>query len=280
MIPHLINQFPNWKKFTNRKVPLPVLLNFQNLQKMRSPKFIPILYSTPMVQAIDENRKNQTRRTKGLENINKNPDMYQYNGNLNAFGEKPIDKLYHWFEEIDADGNPNEMCTNIKCPYGQVGDVLWVKETHFQFGIWMKNGRTKTGKQKWKFVRDKTFTSVAYKDKPPVLILNNTNRQMLGWFVRSSLFMPKEACRFFLKITNIRCERLHDISEKDAISEGIISLGSNGMYKNYMDDGLICKPILSFGTLWQKINGIPSYCNNPWVWVITFEKIAKPENFI
>lgn len=240
-------------------------------------------FSTPMVQAIAANQKLQTRRTKGLDSINDNPNLFLYNGNKSAFGEKPFDPLYHWFERIDKKGNATDVFTNVKCPYGQIGDILWVRENHYAVGAWFKNGKTKSGRNKWKFSKY-YFNLYAYMDNPPEEVCKNTVRETTAWFKRSSLYMPKEACRFFLKITDIRVERLQDISEIDAIKEGIYintktypNVMMNYMTKRNIHGGF---PSVSFATLWQSINGKESWSRNPWVWVISFERIEKPENFI
>lgn len=91
--------------------------------------------------------------------------------------------------------------------------------------------------------------------------------------------MPKSACRIFLQITDIRVERLHEITEEDAKKEGIIEMSDN-YYKDYFGgiSGYHLS-IQSFRSLWMKINGIESWKSNPWVWVISFERCEKPENF-
>ena len=123
--------------------------------------------------------------------------------------------------------------------------------------------------------------------------------------------MPKEAARIFLKVTNVRCERLQDISEEDAIAEGIDrfenSLFNETRYRDYTDGKRRdkdfnrypeiakqvgyshyggnpwpdwCDPITSFQSLWQSINAKKHpWKFNPWVWVYEFERIEKPENF-
>lgn len=78
---------------------------------------------------------------------------------------------------------------------------------------------------------------------------------------KPSIFMPKDACRIKLRVINIRIERLHDISENDAISEGI----------NDYTDG--ANSIKIFFNLWERINGKGSSELNPWVWVIEFERM-------
>ena len=102
--------------------------------------------------------------------------------------------------------------------------------------------------------------------------------------------MPKKAARLFLKIINIRVERLFEISEKDAIAEGVECKIVENMkeYRAYLvkeSEHVFGKnsypdtPECSFLELWEKINGNESVNSNPWVWVIEFERVEKPENF-
>lgn len=220
-------------------------------------KFIPILFSTPMVQAILDGRKTQTRRT-----LKEKSTALQW---LND-GLTP--------EFICSQGNKS-----IK-PY-KVGDILWVKETHYAFGEWVKNGFTKKGKQKWKFVRVKA-TPYKYLDNKPTH-LESSKFRGLGWYKRPSLFMPFDAANIFLKVKSVTVERLQDISEEDAKKEGVLQKKSanrgyvymNYLSSNYGDIG----SVESFETLWQYINGGQSWNDNPWVWVIEFERIEKPEKF-
>ena len=141
------------------------------------------------------------------------------------------------------------------CPYGQVGDTLWVRET------WAKI-ITPEGKDAFVYRADDEY----YKD---------TISDWKGW--KPSIFMPKEACRLVLKITNVRAERLNDISDTDAISEGIAISSRFGNEVNqwidYIDGNGTPSPVYSFQTLWQSINGEKSWNENPFVWVIEFRKI-------
>jgi hypothetical protein len=104
--------------------------------------------------------------------------------------------------------------------------------------------------------------------------------------------MPKTACRIFLKIKSIRVERLQEISESDAIAEGIIEIlpqmySQYREWKNYINadnphgyKSDYNNPINSFKSLWQSINGKDSWNVNPFVWVYEFEQIEKPNDFI
>jgi len=166
-----------------------------------------------------------------------------------------------------------------------------VRETFYAYGKWIENGISKSGKQKFKFI-DLTFSrghKHMYLDNPPNNVCAGNlakNDSIVGWFKRPSLFMPKSACRIFLKITNIRVERLQDISEKDAVLEGVriiyFAESKLAVFRNYLlkEEKGTLNPIKSFFSLWESINGKESLNSNPWVWVIEFEKIDKSENFI
>ncbi len=130
------------------------------------------------------------------------------------------------------------------------GDILWVRET-FAKGV----------------------SKYVYKA--------DNHELPLKW--KPSIFMPKSACRLFLEITDVRIERLQDISEQDAVKEGIkparMILNSQ-QYTDYMGEYRdYNNPINSFRSLWQSINGSDSWNKNPYVWVIDFKRVDKPENF-
>jgi hypothetical protein len=178
-------------------------------------------------------------------------------------------------------------------PYGTVGDILEVRETFFAYGYWEKYGTTKkTNKQKWRFV-DKTYWGAKmpdggykYLDNPPRNVFKGKSRTE-GYYKRPSLFMPKGAVRIFLEITNVRIQKLNEISISDAVAEGIESfvIESNVFkthtgFKNYdiecAEDSVYYKnPIYSFNSLWSSINGYESLNSNPFVWVIEFKMTEK-----
>lgn len=139
-----------------------------------------------------------------------------------------------------------------KCPY-EKGMRLWVKETFFN---------------------DADF------EEQPIYVYKADNenypRGSSGW--KPSIFMPRAASRITLEITNIRVERLQDISEEDSIKEGVeTALVENyRMTKNYLTNQFeLYNPKKSFKTLWQSINGQESWDVNPWVWAITFKQIKN-----
>ena len=108
---------------------------------------------------------------------------------------------------------------------------------------------------------------------------------------KPSLFMPKKACRIFLKVVSVSVERLKDIDEQGAINEGIENLSADefkyNLFKNYLrsdkeanyQDFTTDNPIWSYQTLWQKINGKDSWDLNPFVFVYKFQRIDQPHGF-
>lgn len=128
------------------------------------------------------------------------------------------------------------------CPYGKVGDVLWVRET---WAKWENGYIYKVDQEKYKKVK---------------------------W--KPSIHMPRAACRIELKITDIRAERLQDINEADAVREGVKREQSFpfNQWLNY-ESGIYQLPtaVESFKSLWGEINGKDSWEANPFVWAISFE---------
>jgi len=212
----------------------------------------PIIFSTPMVQAILEGRKTMTRRV-----LKPYPDEGSIPKKCTHLfdNERPLWGYTYCFNEKDLSEVTHIAVT---CPYGQPGDVLWVRET---FGKLL------------------SFDKFVYKADCE----SKYDKPALGW--KPSIHMPKSACRIWLEVTNIRVERLQDITKKDAISEGILSDHTDGDYyyfypcNDLRDDTYLDNPITSFYSLWKSINGQESWNSNPFVWVIEFKRIDKPENF-
>lgn len=245
----------------------------------------PILFSTPMVCAILEGRKTVTRRA-----INPQPKIVRAQDGtkfLDLPGKGPLWK------------NDEEH----KCPYGKPGDIIWVRETHYRYGFWVRNSLTKKGNQKWKFVAEND--TVLYFDNPPATFkISRDKKDPLrpAWYKRLGRFMPKFACRLRLEIQSIGVEPLQDITEEDAIREGCRPVIYEDFWEGYFDrgDGTLYRaskgigsepPPLeminpmkvsmndlnksakqSFESLWQSINGAESWNANPWVWRIEFRK--------
>lgn len=228
-----------------------------------------------MVQSILSGRKTMTRR---IVKITKD-DITEATWGYTAFTPPG----YISFRAKHADGHYGESF--VKCPYGQKGDVLWIKETHFRFGHWEEDEGeyTSTGKQKMKFMP--VTAEVKYFDNPPENYISYGKVNADHWYQRPSIFMHYTSCRLFTEITGIRVERLQDISRYDAIQEGIERSSDDAeytWYKNYLweegKNSLVTanfkqQPVMSFCSLWAKINEMKSWESNPWVWVVSFKKI-------
>lgn len=246
---------------------------------MTQTKYRPILFSTPMVQAILEGRKTQTRRTKGLEKFNENPKKWRYDGLCEDGYFMELTSIYgtpleHYFEVIPP-------CT--------IGDVLWVRETfeYFESNYNMHDTiHSKTSSVKIQFKADGMISNEFSVNKLTALkaLVKIEKGKLDKPIFLPSIFMPKEACRIFLKIKSIRVERLQEISEEDSDHEGVKNDDFfSGLY-NYLNYGSNVFDLKtakdSFISLWQKINGKASWDSNPFVFAYEFEQIEKPLDFI
>ena len=167
----------------------------------------PILFSAPMVRAILAGTKTQTRRA----------------------------------VKLDATPEPKysrDVVLRYRCPYGQPGDRLWVRET-------------------WMYGQGSTPIFRA-----DVLV---TPKDQV-W--RSPIHMPRAASRITLEITGVRVERLQDISEADAVEEG--APGGHGAIPGY---GYNALPGEHYRHVWESINGPSSWDANPWIWAIEFKRV-------
>lgn len=221
----------------------------------------PILFSGPMVRAILDGIKTQTRRAvKGLdpENLTETMSASQWQ-RVNR--EKPI-----------------SFGTVYFCPYGQVGDRLWVRETWRGWVNIAPPGRHESAVAH--YVPDQEFCMGI--DYAASLGKDSDSEP---W--RPSIHMPRWASRILLEITAVRVERLHDISEQDARQEGISTVPFRPcdgwpICDGYMagpDDGktsLQTTAVKAFQMLWETINGTDNWEANPWVWVIEFKRIPAP----
>jgi len=212
----------------------------------------PIIFSTGLIPKMLKGTKTMTRRTYGLEFVNQNPDKWQF------FTE--ADGIFYF----TSDGIKAQ--TGWYCPYGQVGDRLWERETHWRFGMWKKNGLTKTGKQRWRF--KPLGNLIWYMPNPPDWVCKSKGE--IGYFKRPSIFMPRWASRITLEITELRVERLQEITEGDAIAEGAMVKHSEDT-----DEEAGYSFRLGFIDLWDSLNAKRGYSwiSNPFVWVISFRRI-------
>lgn len=193
----------------------------------------PILFSAPMVRAILSGQKTVTRREV----------------------KKPaaLDCLAAGFEPafLALPGNAD------LCPYGKVGDRLWVREA-------------------WQ--ADAQVNEVAPRElshgEPIRYPADGASRQtgcsmITPGKARPSIHMPRWVSRLLLEITAVRVERLQDISKEQALAEGVMNCE-----QDIDPDGNSYEPLELFGGLWTMINGDGSWQSNPWVWVVEFKRVT------
>lgn len=219
----------------------------------------PILFSTPMVQAILDGRKTMTRRVIKSEPTEDVESGYTY---LNQ--PYHVEKLS--FKMLDI--HTWKYGILEFCPYGKPGDVLWVREQFKIIGTHV----------------ERDLSSGAIIEETPQYVFRGQKQphieKLFKW--KPSIHMPKSACRIFLEVVSVKVERLQDITKSDAIKEGVERLYAGGFgrsgeeWKNYNGSGVLDSAILSFESLWESINGPESLLANPWVWVVEFKRIEKP----
>lgn len=198
----------------------------------------PILFSGPMVLALLSGGKTQTRRVVDWAKIAKQTGCSK--------GRLAWSDAFDSWAVFNGDGEAHVAL--VECPHGRVGDHLWVRE-------------------KWCPALPGTW------DAPKIVSPGGTAAAYFAadwdrsppsrW--RPSIHMPRWASRITLEITSIRVERLQEISHKDALAEGVgYDVGKEGGW-----------PLSRFKALWDSINGVGSWEQNPYVWVIAFKRI-KP----
>ena len=253
----------------------------------------PILFSTPMVQAILEGRKTQTRR------VIKAPI-------LEEFAKKGIELSDIGHEIYNYEGYAR---------YGQPGDLLWVRET-VKLGAWRKDGRMafdykaspEIRKTQWVEFEDdpvgEKFTKlwVSATDELLKKGVKPDENGMYSWEPgksplkwKPSIHMFKAAARLWLEVEEIRVERVQNISDEDIIAEGVripvngpknvvFILGKENNAISFLPQIDIDKGerwnqhqllFAHWAELWCKVNGRKSWNANPWVWVVSFKELSR-----
>lgn len=202
----------------------------------------PIIFSGPMVRAILEGRKTQTRRV--------------IKGCVERGGEYTHERHEQgWFP---------------RCPYGVPGDRLWVRET-WRLIAW--DGDVKTVGIDYPADGDSGCTNYVNRDDHLAIA-----RRLLSRKKRPSIHMPRWVSRITLEVAGVRVERVQEIAEADAIAEGIDVENVWGIGNAAPDpDGGYTDPVTAFHKLWDSINAKRGYSweSNPFVWVVEF-KVVKP----
>lgn len=201
----------------------------------------PLLCNAEMVRAILDGIKTNTRR----------PMDPQPDGKL---------EVLEGCDDFMLGGTHGKKRSVWRCPFGKKGDRLWVRECFAVVPHVTDNG------PKHKLKGD--GTGVTWRA--------DWNGNPSGFKWKPSIHMPRWASRINLEITDVRVERVQDISEEDAIAEGIEVSKPDitpVRFKNYRDGRFTPLPRHSFETLWESIYGKSSWRLNPWVWVVAFKRV-------
>lgn len=197
----------------------------------------PILFSAPMVRSILSGAKTQTRRVFKLP---RGCSWFAAHGGESAGMVQDDDGPAWW--HVDEQ----------RCPYGQPGDRLWVRETWREWSD-----------AAWHYAADGTVLPRHRDSELSGVIAQRAPFTWESYRWRPSIHMPRWASRILLEITDVRVERLQDISRGDAMAEGC-------PFSN-MQAGP--DPRGWFAGIWSQINGPDSWAANPWVWVIEFRMV-------
>ena len=236
----------------------------------------PILMSAPMVRALLAGTKTQTRRV--LRNQPRSVALVPSGNHLFDYREG-----YEDYERVV----PVDKAVTL-CPYGRPGNRLWVRET---WGYRCSASTATAGQYMHTVVYRADDARHNYGPMPMDDVgLPRWRERKEGeawpewddymtaywrqW--RPSIFMPRWACRITLEITEVRVQRLQDISEEDAKAEGIGEF-IGGWACLTDDDPQIAgdTPQDGYRHLWERINGAGSWGTNPWVWCLSFKRIAS-----
>ncbi len=214
---------------------------------MSQAKERPILFSGPMVRAILDGRKTQSRRIVRVQ-----PDCRSW---CLAEIDAGVPRT-KWAPCYGTDETPNGQSEWIDCPYGKPGDRLRISE----------EVKVKAFCEDWysvHFAADSLYLERACDVGLMQKIKNYKTGHLRGVHLPPAYARPTR-----LEITGVRVERLTDISPEDALAEGVADSKSD--YEICKKDGRV--PVIAFAKLWQSINGPDSWAANPWVWVIEFRK--------
>lgn len=229
----------------------------------------PIPFSAPMVRALIDGRKNQTRR------IIK-PAPWPDDVEPPYVAPYPEGARAVWYDSFDCS-------VRLAAPYA-VGDRLYVREEYYQRGYWIApaDQKTRGGRQKWAFVE----ADEQVQFDPPADFRKGrlkADPHSVAWHKRLARFMPKRASRMTLIVDDVRVERLNDCSEEDALAEGVVfDSPERGFMVPGVDHPNKDFPYLSrptaremYAALWDVINGSGEWLGNPWVVALTFRVVHQ-----
>lgn len=210
-------------------------------------KELPILMHARSIRGILEGRKTQTRRI-----VKPQPLHIEWFAHQNG-----------WCGRFRDDGGTagDPAYRMVKCPYGVPGDRLWVRET-------------------WRYDDNpKAYRGIPLDDRRRVIYSGSENWDEVERLVpadnslrrkRPSIHMPRWACRLVLEVTGVRVERLHDITAKDIMAEGVTTEQRNHQARWFSQPWH-----MAFRELWDDTNGDGAWDRNDWVWVVEFNQFRR-----
>ena len=217
----------------------------------------PIIMSAPMVRAILAGTKSMTRRVvkiKNLDFVGGGPrDGADWN-DPSCWGFEDCNTGRNWALASGDDGDDMFVC-----PYGEPGDRLWVRET-------------------WRVMGESPEDTLDMFSRDDIQYRADRDESYIDKY-RSSIHMPRWASRITLEIVGVRVERLQDISEADAVAEGVVPYavyGGKPASWKASPDAIAARDtaVAAYRDLWESINGPGSWDANPWVWVVAFRRVA------
>ena len=213
----------------------------------------PLLFSGPMVRAILDGRKTQTRRVFKNENgeAKISTDVSRVDVSVNGVASLMFPL---------ADGTLHPKSFTYKCPYGYPGTKLWVRET---FEYCVRGADYTPGFEDYVAYRADNGAKMI---TPGLISTEDINGK---W--RPSIHMPRWASRISLEVTGVRMERLQDISTEDIRAEGV----DDGMTNPRMGKRHDASMRMAWQALWESINGPDSWAASPWVWIVEFKRVSE-----
>ncbi len=208
-----------------------------------------MIFNGEMVRAILDGRKTQTRRI-----MKPQPEPCPRGGHW--WPSNVFKTMLHVEDEMQNGKGGWGGLVGDACPFGDVGDRIWVRET------WADAGAS---------APDLKLYRANYPEHVPSIYENVPPAKEIRW--TPSIHMPRTASRILLEITDVRVERLNSISQEDAQAEGLELTGWRPTYSDPDSGGEVMTPYDNFAELWSSIYGDESWQANPWVWVIEFKRV-------
>ncbi|KTB50162.1 ASCH domain-containing protein [Klebsiella quasipneumoniae] len=208
-----------------------------------------MIFNREMVRAILDGRKTQTRRI-----MKPQPEPCPRGGHW--WPSNVFKTMLHVEEEMQNGKGGWGGLVGDSCPFGDLGDRIWVRET------WAEAGAS---------APDLKLYRANYPEHVPSIYENVPPTEEIRW--TPSIHIPRWASRILLEITDVRVEQLNAISQEDAQAEGMELTGWRPTYSDPDSGGEVMTPYDNFAELRSSIYGEESWNANPWVWVIEFKRI-------